>query len=352
MTLSVRSPTDSERPALSICIATYNRCAYIGQTLEAVLNQLPAGVEVVIVDGGSSDNTAQVIEPVARQIHAVRYFREATNSGVDRDFDKAVCYARGEYCWLMSDDDVLVPGAVARVIEQLEPSLDLLVVNSRICNADLSVELSPRALAITSDRRYDAESANAFLSEIGDYLSYIGGVVIRQGLWLARERQRYFGSEFIHIGVIFQAPLSCIKILADPLIVIRYGNATWSARGFEIWMFKWPSLIWSFSGLSDTAKKRVVAREPWRRWRRLTFYRAIGAYSYAEYRKFFIDQGRTGLLPLIIALLPAVAVNALTVLYWFLVNRNARAGIYDLARSRNARALTRLIARRLGIPTQ
>jgi abequosyltransferase len=116
-------------------------------------------------------------------------------------------------------------------------------------------------------------------------------------------------------------------------------------------MFKWPSLIWSFDGLSDKAKMRVVAREPWRQWRRLTFYRAIGAYSYAGYRKFFTDEGRRALLPLVISLLPAVALNGLTALYWFLFNRDARAGIYDLARSRNASSLTRLIAHRLGVPT-
>ena len=231
MTLPVQSPADSRRPALSICLATYNRCAYIGQTLEAILDRFPEGVEVVIVDGASSDNTARVIKPFTRRNAAVRSLRESSNSGVDRDFDKAVCYARGEYCWLMSDDDVLVLGAVARVLEQLEPALDLLVVKSRICNADLSVELSPRYLGITSDRRYDAESADAFLGEAGDYLSFIGGVVIRQSRWL--ERERYLGTLFIHAGVIFQAPLSRIKILADSLIVIRYGNAMWSDRGYE-----------------------------------------------------------------------------------------------------------------------
>jgi abequosyltransferase len=353
VTSSAQVHADPATPALSICIATYNRCAYIAQTLTAILDQLPQDVEVLVVDGASPDDTAQIVEPFARGSAAVRYFRESSNSGVDRDFDKAVCYARGDYCWLMSDDDLLVPGAVARVLALLEPSLDLLVVNARICNADLSVELSPRYLAITSDRYYGAESVDAFLGEVGDYLSFIGGVVIRRERWLERVRERYFGSLFIHVGVIFQAPLSHVRILAEPLIVIRYGNAMWTNRGFEIWMFKWPSLIWSFGVASDAAKTRVVVREPWRQWRRLAFYRAIGAYSYADYRRFFAEKGwLLALLPLVISLLPAVAVNGLTAFYWLLVNRKARAGIYDLARSRNASCLTRVIARRLGIPTR
>jgi glycosyltransferase involved in cell wall biosynthesis len=348
--IQVQQQAESGRPTLSICIATYNRAAYIGETLEAILDRLPEGVEIIIVDGASPDNTMQVVEPFTRRSAAVRYVRETVNSGVDRDFDKAVCFARGEFCWLMSDDDILIPGAVARIVTLLDPSLDLLVVNAQILNADLSVELIPRYLDITDDRYYDVESSDSFLAEIGDYLSFIGGVVIRRSRWLERERERYFGTLFIHVGVIFQAPFSRVRIVADPLIMIRYGNAMWTSRGFEIWMFKWPNLIWSFGEFAEDAKMRVVTREPWKKWRRLTLYRAIGAYSYTDYLRFFKDQNRGGLLQLIISVLPAVGVNALTALYWFFANRKARAGIYDLARSGPASGMARLIARRLNIP--
>jgi len=339
-----------DSPKLSICIATYKRGAYIAETIEAILHELPESVEVIIVDGASPDNTREAIEPFVRRSSVLRYIRETTNSGVDQDFDKAVGYARGEYCWLLSDDDILVPGAVTRVLGALESSLDLLVVNSQMRTADLSTELSPRLLPVTSDRYYDAGSADEFLAEVGDYLSFIGAVVIRRSRWLEREREPYFGSLFIHVGVIFQSPLPCVKVLADPLIVIRYGNAMWTNRGFEIWMFKWPNLIWSFSGFSDSAKARVVAREPWKQWRRLTRFRAIGAYSYADYQKFFGNAKRGGLLQRIVSLVPAVITNGLLALYWFTANRGARAGIYDLVRSSNSSKLTRIIAGQLGVP--
>lgn len=337
---------------LSVCIATYKRGAYIGDTLEAILAALPAAAEVVIVDGASPDDTAQVVESFVRRNRAVRYFREATNSGVDRDFDKAVSYAKGEYCWLMSDDDILVPGAVARVLEKLDAGLDLLVVNSQVRNVDFSVELNPRILKFTTDREYVATEGDLFMGDAGGYLSFIGGVVIRRRLWLERERERFIGSLFIHAGVIFQAPLARIKVLAEPLIIIRFGNAMWSSRGFEIWMFKWPNLIWSFDGFSDEAKMRVVAREPWRKLRKLILFRALGGYSYADYRKFFANVGRGGPLQFLVAVFPAAAANGLSALYWFIVNRSAREGIHDLVGSRNSNPLTRWIARRLGIPTR
>jgi glycosyltransferase involved in cell wall biosynthesis len=337
-------------PKLSICIATYKRGAYIAETIETILRDLPASVEVIIVDGASPDNTPQAIEPFLG-CSALHYFREPMNSGVDQDFDKAVEYARGEYCWLLSDDDLLVSGAVSRVLVALEPSLDLMVVNAQMRNADMSTELSPRLLPITSDRYYNATDSDRFLGDIGDYLSFIGAVVILRSRWLERDRIPYFGSLFIHVGVIFQAPLLRVKVLADPLIVIRYGNAMWTERGFEIWMFKWPNLIWSL-GNSVAAKAAVVAREPWRQWRLLTRFRAIGAYSSKEYRKYFKDAGLGGMLQKTVSLLPGAAANSLLALYWLCVNRKARAGVYDLARSRNSSWLTRIVASRLGVPTR
>jgi abequosyltransferase len=341
---------DSVRPVLSICIATFNRAKYIGVTLDALLVGLPGGVEVVIVDGASTDDTQRVIESYTCRTSAVRYIRESTNSGIDKDFDKAVGFARGDFCWLMSDDDVLMPGSIERVLATLEPSLDLVIVNAKIRNADLRIELNPRIVKITADRVYDRNSSDEFLAEVGDYLSFIGGVVIRRDRWLERERERYFGTLFIHVGVILQAPVLRVKIIADPLITIRYGNAMWTSRGFEIWMFKWPDLIWSFDNYSQEAKSEVVAREPWKQWRRLMFSRATGAYSYSDYQNLFKNRGLGGWLQFVVSLVPAAVANSVTALYWFATKPDARTGIYDLARSRYAGRLTRLVARRLNIP--
>src|SRR3990172_8001177 len=103
------------RPKLSVCIATFKRATFIGETLESILGQVEPGVEVVVVDGASPDDTEEVVRRLAVAHSGLRYHREPVNSGVDADYDKAVGYAQGEYCWLMTDDDVLVPGAIARV---------------------------------------------------------------------------------------------------------------------------------------------------------------------------------------------------------------------------------------------
>ncbi|MFZ5567202.1 MAG: glycosyltransferase family 2 protein [Pseudomonadota bacterium] len=335
-------------PLLSICIATYNRARFIGETLSSILDQLPNDVELVVVDGASPDNTEEMVRPYVERCASFRYFREPENSGVDRDYDKAVNYARGTFCWLMTDDDLLRPGAVWRVLQMLTPELDLLVVNSEVRNSDLTKTLDLNFLKLESDRSYGPEETSHFFADAANALSFIGGTVIRRSIWLSRSRAPYFGSLFIHMGVIFQAPMpGLVKVAVEPLILIRYGNAMWTARGFEIWMFKWPSLIWSFKGISAEARNKVSQAEPWKRIRSLYVQRAIGAYGFSEYRQFIAPRARglARIIALMMALAPGKLVNAVGSLYCYL--RHSRMGLFDMARSPHATWLSRLLGRTL-----
>lgn len=334
---------DGMDPRLTICIATYNRARFIAQTLDSIINQLHPQVELLVLDGASPDDTASVVARYLLPDRPLRYFREAVNSGVDADYDKAVDYARGDYCWLMTDDDLLEPGAVERVLSVLEERPDLVVVNARTFDADLQHVLSERLIKIEEDRVFHDDTPGVF-ALTADYLSFIGGVVVRRDLWMRRERKRYYGSLFIHLGVLFQAPIEGrVNVIAEPLVSIRYGNAMWSARGFQVWMFKWPELIWSFDTIPDAVKLGVTHREPWRDPRRLLFGRAIGSYGRDEYRRFIAGRVSPSmhLLARAIAVAPGRLVNALCGLYCLVRRPNNPATAFDLARSRFATAPSR-----------
>jgi abequosyltransferase len=337
---------------LSICIATYNRAGFIGATLDSILDQMQQGVELLVVDGASPDNTREVIASYVVRHPDIRYYREEVNSGVDGDYDKAVSYAHGDYCWLMTDDDLLKHGAVQVVLNAIEGDPDLVVVNAEVRTADFSTLLTPRFIQLEQDRFYRSSDMNALFAEAAGALSFIGCVVIRRAVWQARERQRYLGTLFIHVGVIFQAPaLDAVRIVAEPLISIRYGNAMWTSRGFEIWMFKWPDLLWSFTQIAEHSRGIVSTREPWHQLRKLLLYRAIGGYDRAEYRRSIQSRvsGVRGWLSKCIAILPAKWANALASVYCGLFAQRARTNLYDLVRSEHASWITRVMARITGI---
>jgi abequosyltransferase len=278
---------------LSICVATYNRADVIGETLASIIGQLTDGVELLVVDGASSDATGTVVQALLAGRGDCRYVRLPKRGGLDRDYATAVELARGEYCWLMTDDDVLKPRAVERVIEGLQGDPDLLVANAEVAGPDLRTTLLERKLDIAADRLFSPDRNSDLLRFAGDLLTFIGAVVIQRNLWIAREPSRYFGTEFVHVGVIFQAPLSRALVVADPLVRIRYGRAGWTTRAFEVWMVKWPQLVWSLPGIDDAAKEAVTPREPWRNTRPIVNMKAQGCYGLEEYRRWLrsLDMG-------------------------------------------------------------
>jgi abequosyltransferase len=282
-----------DKVTLSICIATRNRGAFIGETLDSILCQATHGVEIVIVDGASTDNTAEVVRSYNARFPRLLYFRQETNMGIDRDFTKAVDLAHGEYCWLFCDDDVIKPGSIGIVLEAIQNDYALILANSEVRNADLSRVLEHRRLPFRTDRVYRPSENHLLLHDTGSYLSFIGSVIIKRQIWNDREKVKYFGSYFIHVGIIFQRPLSGdTLVIADPLVCIRYENASWTGKYFEIWMFKWPGLVWSFVDLPDSAKRRVCPKEPWRSLRTLLHLRAKGRYGKKEYVEWL--QPRVG----------------------------------------------------------
>ncbi len=310
---------------LSICIATLNRSAFIGATLDSIICQATEQVEIVVLDGASTDNTEEVVRGHQASFPRLRYVRQNANMGVDHDFAEAVDLARGDYCWLFSDDDLLKPGAIQVVLEAIEGNYGLIIANAELRNADLSKLLILRKLSLTSDRIYKSKESQYLLTDIGRYLSFIGCVIIKRQLWSTREKKKYFGTYFIHLGVIFQSPLpEDTLVIARPLITIRYGNAMWLGKYFEVWTFKWPNLVWSFADYQDSTKFQVCPKEPWRRIRTLLMHRAKGAYTPNEYFELLeprLESHGARALCRGIAYLPGGLANLLGLVYYSIFYR-------------------------------
>lgn len=277
----------TNKPLLSICIATYNRCQFIGETLDSIIGQLTNEIELIVVDGASTDNTESVLMEYCNSTPQIRYFRLQEKGGVDQDYNKAVELAIGEMCWLFTDDDLLKPDAITKILHAIRQDYDLIVVNAEIRDKYVSQIIQSKKLSIPVNKIYSSSNFEQFFTDTADLLTFIGSVIIRKSIWEQRKREIYFGTEFIHVGVIFQHSFEkTILVIAEPYIVIRYGNAQWEPRRFNIWMFKWPKLIWSFQHFSNKAKNKITPLEPWRSFRTLFICRSDGELYYDIYQKY------------------------------------------------------------------
>jgi len=306
-------------PKLSICIATYNRAGYIGETLESIIPQLTDEVEIVIVDGASTDNTSSVVKRYIQICKQINYIRLPSKGGVDQDYCKAVEFAKGEYCWLFTDDDLLKPNAISTVLNETKNGYSLIVVNTQAKNKDLSRILSNKLLRITTNEIYDKSKFEQLFQRVILYISFIGSVVINRNLWLQREKERYFGTEFIHVGIIFQSPLPApALIIAEPYITARIGNAQWTSRTFEIWMCQWPNLLRSFTDISEQVRRKYQQTLSWPGLKDIVICRAKEQFSLKEYRKLHASKDSSlwwKMTTLFMAIAPSIMAELVIFLY-------------------------------------
>jgi glycosyltransferase involved in cell wall biosynthesis len=106
-------PTD--RPKVSALVVTYNQGRYIAEALESIYTQTYHDYEVVVVDDGSTDGTAELMQRWPQ----VRYYYQQ-NQGLNAVLSRLVDLARGEYVAFLAADDTWAPDR----LEQQVPILD------------------------------------------------------------------------------------------------------------------------------------------------------------------------------------------------------------------------------------
>ncbi len=112
----------SDRPPirLSVCIPTANRARFVAKAVESVIAEGRDDVDIVVSDNASRDDTEQVVRGLASRHPRITYFRQPENRGFDPNYLKVIELARGEWVWVLGDDDWLEPRAIERVLAALD----------------------------------------------------------------------------------------------------------------------------------------------------------------------------------------------------------------------------------------
>ena len=191
---------------LSVCIPTYNFGRYIEATLRSIASQLRPGVEVIILDGGSTDNTADVVQRFVHGWPVIRYVRQAQRGGIDRDIARVVDLARGDYCWLFSADDVMKPAAVDLVLNAIESKEDLYLCTMTLCDLDLNVIHDHQVSRAAPGELFDLQNARERLryfklaETTTAFFSFMGSLIVRRERWNSQPlEEKYVGSLWAHV---------------------------------------------------------------------------------------------------------------------------------------------------------
>jgi abequosyltransferase len=225
---------------LSICIPTYNFGAFIAQTLDSIIPQLLPEVELVILDGGSSDNTPEVVRAFLNRGLPISYMRQEVRGGIDRDMARTVELARGEYCWLFSSDDIMKSGAIRLVLDEIQSGYDIYLCGMTLCDFNMRPIREHNVSSLM-------QAANFELSDAGQRLDYfehaetttalfsfMGSVIIQRKRWNSVPLNELFvGSCWAHVARIFSLiPYGLrVRYLARPLLDKRMDNDSFMEKG-------------------------------------------------------------------------------------------------------------------------
>ena len=113
--------TDS--PTVSFVIPTYNRAAWLGKTLHSVLNQTYQDFEIIVVDDGSTDGTAQLVQSFS----SIQYILLKENYGVSRARNEGLIMAKGRYICFLDSDDLWDKNKLQTQVQYMEKNMDCLV---------------------------------------------------------------------------------------------------------------------------------------------------------------------------------------------------------------------------------
>ncbi len=132
-------------PTVSVLVATCNRAALLVEALESLLAQRRPPDQVLVVDDGSTDATAEVLAGYRDRVETLH----TANGGKSRALNLGLPRVRGDYLWIFDDDDLALPDALERhlALFAARPGLDLSYAGMYDQSAGATVEVDVPDLA-------------------------------------------------------------------------------------------------------------------------------------------------------------------------------------------------------------
>lgn len=227
-------------PSLSICIPTYNFGRFIGDALASIIPQATDELEIVVLDGASTDNTREVVEGYSSIFPRLRYVCLEHRGGIDRDIARIVDLAEGDYCWLFSADDVIRENAIRKALDRIKSRCDVYLIGLTVCTFDMRPLWQHPILDFQEDTVFDLKEPR----ERADYFrhartstaffSYMSSLIVDRSRWIDTEGDESFvGSCWGHVARIFRMiPEGLrVKYLPESYLYNRSSNDSFLENG-------------------------------------------------------------------------------------------------------------------------
>ena len=232
-------------PKLALCIPTYNRGAYIEQAIRGIAVQMPAsGVEIVVVDNHSTDDTESIVHRLQGEVAALRYFKREVNVGADRNVIEAGDYSDSEYFWIFGSDDTMPPGALDLVLHAIgDGRCNLILGDANDCDLDLRQTgvlkfLKGEARDFDFSQLADVQAFLDATTMTASLFGFISSMVYKRAAWDRIPMSLYtlgtaYPQVFRSLDLVFRAG-GPWRYLARPIANNRRNNCSYTAEFGEM----------------------------------------------------------------------------------------------------------------------
>ena len=216
---------------LSVCFPTYNRAAFLKQSLTALLSQLtPVAarhVEIVISNNMSTDHTREVVQALQLEWTDVQfvYVEQPESLGADNVYFVTE-HARGEFVLIVSDDDILLPGAVDEVLRIIHAYPNVAAISLNVAPFRESLDQLQSAVLIREADRLTSDPDEVMLN-LGTMITFLSAIAYRRDLIAGDDyafaRHRNLIQSYAFVGVLTKGTV--FYLVKRPYIAYRDDNS-------------------------------------------------------------------------------------------------------------------------------
>jgi glycosyltransferase involved in cell wall biosynthesis len=120
-------------PLVSLVTPSFNQAAFLEEAIRSVLAQEYEPIEYIVVDAGSTDDSADIIRRYADRL---AWWTSEPDRGQSHALNKGFARARGDYLGWLSADDTLLPEAISRLVSALETDPELVLAYGDVIYTD------------------------------------------------------------------------------------------------------------------------------------------------------------------------------------------------------------------------
>ncbi len=115
---------------LTIIVPVYNTEKYLNECIESIIASYETGIEVLIINDGSTDNSGHICEEFAKKYNYIKVFHRK-NGGLSAARNTGINLANGKYIWFVDSDDYIEIDSVKSILKKVEEDKDIIISNYR-----------------------------------------------------------------------------------------------------------------------------------------------------------------------------------------------------------------------------